>query len=247
MVIEDFNNFASAEDDSLQSLYAIMDGHSGSSASAYVAGQLPLTLAQCVPWIQLQRDPALAMQQACQIVDNGLLRRLQRDDSHCGTTATTVLLRDSEIVVSWVGHTMAVLYSSRGSGLGGLLDEPLITSHLPTGSEKERIEGQGGIVANIGGINRVQSRLCISRSFGDAAIKQYVPADPQTHRHIINRKERFLVIGSDAFWSAVHTPQVGKLLAEYERKGYDLMDISDALIRQARERTKLDDLTGKND
>ena len=238
VIIDDLNVHADARHLPFQSFYAIFDGHGGNSVSAYVADHLPLSIIATASK-QQNDDLTTAIKTAYRNVDSAVLKTLRRDKHKGGSTALTVILRERELITAWVGHSRAVLYQTRGEGQGGLIAFPLTEPHLPVGSERQRIEQAGGFVSKMGGKDRVQGRLVVSRAFGNPSIKPWVPAIPGTQRLTLNGTERFLVLGSDSFWDHLKTDEVGAFIAEYERKGENV-----ELIKMSVARSNRDDVTG---
>ncbi|KAK8947897.1 putative protein phosphatase 2C 14 [Platanthera guangdongensis] len=111
-----------------------------------------------------------------------------------GACAATVLLKNGEMLVSNVGDRRIVM-SRKG------LAEALTTDHRP-GREDERIrmENLGGYVNFHSGIWRVQDSLAISRSLGDANMKEWIVSEPETKRIPLTQECEFLIMASDGLW-----------------------------------------------
>ena len=62
---------------------------------------------------------------------------------------------------------------------------------------------QGGFVVNNRGTWRVQGSLAVSRGIGDAHLKQWVVADPDTRTLLVDPQCEFLVLASDGLWDKV--------------------------------------------
>ncbi|CAN0896293.1 Probable protein phosphatase 2C 14 [Linum grandiflorum] len=123
-----------------------------------------------------------------QFLDQGLLS---------GACCVTALIKGDEVVVSNVGDCRAVLCR------GGVA-EALTTDHrAEREDERERIENQGGYVEIHRGTWRVHGILSVSRSIGDAHLKAWVSAEPDTKILQLKPDMEFLVLASDGLWEVV--------------------------------------------
>lgn len=62
---------------------------------------------------------------------------------------------------------------------------------------------QGGYVDLCNGIWRVQGSLAVTRAIGDAHLKQWVIAEPETREIRIEPRHEFLILASDGLWETV--------------------------------------------
>lgn len=114
-----------------------------------------------------------------------------------GACCVTALIQNREMVVSNLGDCRAVLCR------GGVA-EALTTDHRAgRDDERERIENQGGYVEFYRGAWRVHGILAISRSIGDAHLKKWVVAEPETRVLDLEQDMEFLVLASDGLWDVV--------------------------------------------
>jgi len=118
---------------------------------------------------------------------------------HCGTTATAVVIGRDEVTVVHVGDTRAV--AARAPDAEPM---PLCRDHRPgQEDESDRITESGGLVLRVGGADRVNGVLAVSRSLGhDGDIGKHVIPTPEINCHDLDELG-FLVIASDGLWDAV--------------------------------------------
>lgn len=114
-----------------------------------------------------------------------------------GTCCVTALIEGQEIIVSNLGDCRAVL--SR-HGVAEALTKDHRASEL---TERQRIEDMGGYVEMHRGAWRVHGILTVSRSIGDAHLKQWVVAEPETTVVQLTPDMEFLVMASDGLWEQV--------------------------------------------
>lgn len=62
---------------------------------------------------------------------------------------------------------------------------------------------QGGYVDLCNGVWRVQGSLAVTRGIGDAHLKQWVIAEPETRSFPIEPRHEFLILASDGLWETV--------------------------------------------
>nr|GMD26444.1 probable protein phosphatase 2C 14 [Ipomoea batatas] len=118
-----------------------------------------------------------------------------------GTCCVTALIEGEEIVVSNLGDCRAVLCRS------GVAE--VLTRDHRAGQEDERrrIEDKGGYVEIHRGAWRVHGVLSVSRSIGDAHLKDWVVAEPDTKRMCLTADMQYLVLASDGLWDKVENQE----------------------------------------
>ncbi|XP_020259165.1 LOW QUALITY PROTEIN: probable protein phosphatase 2C 77 [Asparagus officinalis] len=116
-----------------------------------------------------------------------------------GACAATILLKDGELHIANVGDCKVVMSRNKEA-------KTLTVSHNPgTENERNRIESLGGYVSCRNGTWRVQDSLAISRSIGDANLKEWIISEPETTSLNLTSDCEFLVLASDGLWDKVPT------------------------------------------
>ena len=63
--------------------------------------------------------------------------------------------------------------------------------------------------------NRVNGMLGVSRAFGDKALKQWVPADPEVATVPLSPGDDFLVLACDGLWDVADNETVAELVKKH--------------------------------
>lgn len=118
--------------------------------------------------------------------------------------------------------------------------------------EQKRIEASQGFVLR----GRVLGILAVSRSFGDHALKQFVPALPNYRQDKLVAEDRFLIIACDGVWDVMTDQEavdfVNKRIDEALAAGestpetpYQMFEsqVARALVNEALERQSTDNIT----
>jgi serine/threonine protein phosphatase PrpC len=118
--------------------------------------------------------------------------------------------------------------------------------------EQKRIEASQGFVLR----GRVLGILAVSRSFGDHALKQFVPALPFYRKDRLVSDDRFLIVACDGVWDVMTDQEavdfVDKRIDEALAAGESMPDnpfrnfelsVAQALVDEALERQSKDNIT----
>jgi protein phosphatase PTC1 len=118
--------------------------------------------------------------------------------------------------------------------------------------EQKRIEASQGFVLR----GRVLGILAVSRSFGDHALKQFVPALPFYRKYRLVPDDRFLIVACDGVWDVMTDQEavdfVGKRIDEALSAGESTpstpfrnfeVSVAQALVDEALERQSKDNIT----
>ncbi|OEL29874.1 putative protein phosphatase 2C 32 [Dichanthelium oligosanthes] len=159
-------------------LFGVFDGHGGKNAAEFAAENMPKFMAE-----ELKKVNGGEIEGA---VKRGYLKTdeefLKRDESG-GACCVTAVLQKGGLVVSNAGDCRAVL-SRAGKA------EALTSDHRASREdEKERIENLGS--------------LAVSRGIGDAHLKQWIVADPDTRTLLVDQQCEFLILASDGLWDKI--------------------------------------------
>ncbi|KAJ4909800.1 putative protein phosphatase 2C 14 [Raphanus sativus] len=172
------------------SFFGVYDGHGGGKAADFVAENLHKHVLEMVKDC---KDKGEAFKAAYLRTDRDFLE----EGVVSGACCVTALIQNREMIVSNLGDCRAVLCR------GGVA-EALTTDHRAgRDDERERIENQGGYVEFHRGAWRVHGILAISRSIGDAHLKKWVVAEPETRIFDLEQDMEFLVLASDGLWDVV--------------------------------------------
>lgn len=187
-------NFAAAGSNG--ALFAVFDGHAGTSTSKFAKSQLQKIVSR---HYDANKEDA-GMTEVFHDLDRELLASNSNETS--GSTAVTVLVTEREVICAHVGDSRAVL--CRGGVCVSLTDD-----HKPENeAEMARIHAAGGKVEN----NRVNGQLAMSRAIGDFSYKradhlphhkQLVTCVPDVKREVLQGNEEFLVVACDGIFDVL--------------------------------------------
>ncbi|CAF1903414.1 hypothetical protein Bca4012_049594 [Brassica carinata] len=172
------------------SFFGVYDGHGGCKAADFVAENLHKNVLEMLKDCKEKEE---AFKAAYLRTDRDFLE----EGVVSGACCVTALIQNQEMIVSNLGDCRAVLCR------GGVA-EALTTDHRAgRDDERKRIENQGGYVEFHRGAWRVHGILAISRSIGDAHLKKWVVAEPETRILDLEQDMEFLVLASDGLWDVV--------------------------------------------
>ncbi|XP_019176659.1 PREDICTED: probable protein phosphatase 2C 14 isoform X1 [Ipomoea nil] len=177
--------------------FGVYDGHGGSKAAEFVAENLHsniLDMLKNSPGSSAKEDAIMAgyLKTDSEFLKKGICS---------GACCVTALVEGEEIIVSNLGDCRAVLCRS------GVAE--VLTRDHRAGQEDERrrIEDKGGYVEIHRGAWRVHGVLSVSRSIGDAHLKDWVVAEPDTKRMCLTADMQYLVLASDGLWDKVENQE----------------------------------------
>ncbi|ONK57751.1 uncharacterized protein A4U43_C09F3720 [Asparagus officinalis] len=187
-VISDING------DSKQAFFGVFDGHGGRAAVDFVSENLGENIIRAIDRLEEGEDKLeMAMRSGYLTTDREFLSQ----GVNSGACAATVLLKDGELHIANVGDCKVVMSRNKEA-------KTLTVSHNPgTENERNRIESLGGYVSCRNGTWRVQDSLAISRSIGDANLKEWIISEPETRSVNLTPDCEFLVLASDGLWDKV--------------------------------------------
>lgn len=123
------------------SLFGVFDGHAGSKCSHELVNIFPNAISRAVLASIESRDsfePHIAL--ACKKIDQEMCTLLRRNDDESGSTALFALIDSSQIQVSGVGDSCAVLSRK------GISCQVSKTHRLSNEEERQRVKASGGII-----------------------------------------------------------------------------------------------------
>ncbi|TYJ97293.1 putative protein phosphatase 2C 25 [Cucumis melo var. makuwa] len=179
---------------SKEAFFGVFDGHGGVKAAEFAANNLEKNVLNEIERMgDNETDFKQAIKHGYLTTDSDFLKEDQRGGSCC----VTALIKKGNLVISNAGDCRAVL-SSQG------VAEAITSDHRPSREdERHRIESTGGYVDLCNGIWRVQGSLAVTRGIGDAHLKQWVIAEPETRAIRIEPRHEFLILASDGLWETV--------------------------------------------
>lgn len=177
-----------------QAIFGVYDGHGGVKAAEFAAKNLDKNVVEEVGCKREESEIANAVKRGYLMTDAAFLNE---KDVKGGSCCVTALVSDGNLVVSNAGDCRAVM-SVRG------VAEALSSDHRPSrDDERKRIETTGGYVDTFHGVWRIQGSLAVSRGIGDAQLKKWVIAEPETNISRIEQDHEFLILASDGLWDKV--------------------------------------------
>ncbi|OMO81640.1 phosphatase 2C (PP2C)-like protein [Corchorus olitorius] len=186
-----------------KAFFGVYDGHGGKKAAEFVAENLHNNIFEMLKNCRGNEEKEEAVKAGYLKTDEEFLK--QKIPS--GTCCVTALIEGEDIVVSNLGDCRAVLCR------GGVA-EALTTDHkAEREDERKRIENKGGYVEFHRGAWRVHGILSVSRSIGDAHLKDWVLADPDTEIFKLTPEMEFLVLASDGLWEEVSSQEAVDIVA----------------------------------
>lgn len=234
------------------SFFGVFDGHGGDYTSSMLALLLPVYLLQAPAFAT---DLTSALQSASLALNEEILKRDTSGVDFGGSTAVTLLIRKGVAYICNIGDCRAILLTRQGV-------TALTTDHKAgLESEKQRIEDAGGMVLYVKGVPRVNGRLAVARSFGDAELKELVMPLPDVSRHVLSAEDDYIVMASDGLWDVLSNEQVASCIRYAQRvlsKSYrtahtlyyyrnhpwlSLDDLCQVLVNRAIELGSLDNVT----
>ncbi|KAI3433142.1 Protein-serine/threonine phosphatase [Psidium guajava] len=173
--------------------FGVYDGHGGRKAADYVAEHLHENILQMMVNAETSSDKEAAIKAGYLKTDQEFITQ----GLSSGACCVTALIQGQEIAISNLGDCRAVLCR------GGVAEALTKDHRADKEDEKQRIEDMGGFVEMHRGSWRVHGILSVSRSIGDAHLKQWVMAEPDTRVLHLAVDMEFLVLASDGLWEEV--------------------------------------------
>ncbi|XP_010415374.1 PREDICTED: probable protein phosphatase 2C 14 [Camelina sativa] len=179
---------------SKKGFFGVYDGHGGGKAAEFVAENLHKHVLEMMKKNCKEKDEKVEAFKAAYLRTD---RDFLEQGVVSGACCVTALIQDQEMIVSNLGDCRAVLCRAG-------VAEALTADHKAgRDDEKLRIESQGGYVDLHRGAWRVNGTLAVSRSIGDANLKKWVIAEPETRILKLEQDMEFLVLASDGLWDVV--------------------------------------------
>jgi len=190
--------------------FAVFDGHGGREVAEYLKMHLGENLAREVA-SKKHKSMDDAFNAAFLVTDIKCQTALR--DCAAGSTAVACLVR-------MVGQKRYVFTANCGDARAVLCRngaaERLSLDHKASDPEEvARIEKAGGFVLR----KRVLGVLAVARSFGDFALKKFVPCTPYTSTKRLDSTCTFIIIACDGVWDVMTDEEAVALVREYVGSG----------------------------
>jgi len=180
--------------------FAIYDGHGGSEVSKYLKANLPQY------YIDKRIKYPLSKRYVMNVY-NHIQKSLYRYkfSQYSGSTGLVAILfkqnRNFYLNIMNTGDCRCILCRDNFA-------LPLTKDHKPHWpEEKHRIEQLGGKIIFDGFDWRISS-LSVSRAFGDLDSVPYVTHKPDIFRYMLDKKDKFIVMGCDGLWDVLKNDEV---------------------------------------
>eukprot|EP00698_Gefionella_okellyi_P008344 TRINITY_DN2066_c0_g6_i1.p1 TRINITY_DN2066_c0_g6~~TRINITY_DN2066_c0_g6_i1.p1 ORF type:complete len:313 (+),score=59.90 TRINITY_DN2066_c0_g6_i1:730-1668(+) len=185
------------------SIFAVYDGHGGSSCATFLAQHLHKELRRAITFYYSSdavdlRGALHLVQLVFQQVDEAWLRKAipARDDS--GSTATVCIVdhMNHQALIAWTGDSDAMICTGSSARR--------VTRPHTAAAEEARLTAAGLVIMQ----NRVMPLgLAVSRAFGDYQIKKVklggVICDPEVEIVSFDPQHDAIVLASDGLWDVV--------------------------------------------
>ncbi|KAL3339363.1 hypothetical protein AABB24_028137 [Solanum stoloniferum] len=186
-----------------RSFFGIYDGHGGRMAAQFVADNLHSYIFE-----MLDNGSTMTREKAIEAAYIKTDHQFLKQGVGSGACCVTALIEGKEIIISNLGDCRAVLCRNG-------VAEALTRDHrAEREDERKRIEDKGGYVELHKGGWRVHGVLTVSRSIGDAHLKDWVPAEPDIKTLILTPDMEYLVLASDGLWDQVGNQEAIDLIMQ---------------------------------
>ncbi|KAL6547415.1 hypothetical protein OROMI_023136 [Orobanche minor] len=176
-----------------KAFFGVYDGHGGSKAAEFVVANLHRNIFERLANSSTNKEKEEGVREGYLKTDEEFLKK----GFGSGVCCLTALIEGRDLIVSNLGDCRAVLCRDG-------IAEAITTDHNPgLEDERRRIEENGGYVEFHRGSWRVHGTLAVSRSIGDAHLKDWVIPEPDTKIIHLTPDMEYLVLASDGLWQEV--------------------------------------------
>ncbi|XP_059308444.1 probable protein phosphatase 2C 14 [Lycium ferocissimum] len=200
--MEDTHNIISTSHPK-RGFFGVYDGHGGRKAAEFVAENLHSYVFE-----MLDNGSSMTKEKAIEAAYIKIDQHFLKQGVGSGACCVTALIEGKEIIVSNVGDCRAVLCRS------GVAEAVTRDHRAEREDERKRIEDKGGYVEFHKGGWRVHGVLSVSRSIGDAHLKDWVSAQPDTNTLTLTPDMEYLVLASDGLWDQVSNQEAMDLIMQ---------------------------------
>ncbi|XP_047308846.1 probable protein phosphatase 2C 14 [Impatiens glandulifera] len=177
----------------IKNFFGVYDGHGGRKAVDFAAENLHRNIMDRLDNCEGNESKEGAVKAGYLKTDEDFLKQ----GLGSGVCCVTALIEDDKLVISNVGDCRAVL------SINGIAEAVTKDHRAGDEDERKRIEDKGGYLVFHKGAWRVHGILAVSRSIGDAHLKDWVIAEPDTKTLALTPQKDYLILGSDGLWEEV--------------------------------------------
>lgn len=210
------------------SFFGVFDGHG--TLGDKIADLLQKEL---VRRVLLSKEPGRSLEKS--FADMQEMFNNLPDAKKAGAAAVVALLEDKKLTLAHVGDSRAIVVR-HGNVIHATVD------HKPADlREKERIEKQGGYVANGRAVDPVhQVSYGLARSMGDVDAQKYaLTAHPDIAESFVLQKNDVFILATDGVWDVFSNEEV----ANFIEADTTAQEIAQSVVDEARARKSMDDIT----
>lgn len=201
-------------------IFAIFDGHGGSSVSEYLRINFIRVFVNNENWDLYNESEDVffikkALNETCLEIDKDILNDVDLFSNECGSTGIICVMTPTHIICANVGDSRSIILTE--TKICKLSDD-----HKPNNEfEKGRIESAGGYVRN----NRVCGNLALSRAFGDGNYKKggendkthRIIAHPDIEIYVRSKEDKYLILACDGIWDVFTNENLNDAINTFER------------------------------
>ncbi|KAL8142424.1 hypothetical protein V2J09_015456 [Rumex salicifolius] len=202
--------------------FGVYDGHGGRKAAEFVSENLHTNMLDRLVICTKKETKIEAVKAGYLKTDKDFLEL----DVGSGACCVTAVIEENEMIISNLGDCRAVLCRGR-------LAEALTKDHTAEQiDERKRIEDKGGYVEVHRGGWRVHGLLSVSRSIGDAHLKSWVVAEPDTLVLNLDSDMDFIVLASDGLWGKVGNQEAVDVVLRSGSTGKKSLGLAEELCKE---------------
>lgn len=209
-IIDKFQN------DSTRGYFSLFDGHGGGTEPIkYARDRLPEIFSKFLK--ETNHNVEKSIIYSLQKLDDEL--KIYSEIENCGSTVTIIYTYKE--YDTYQSNKQIIYCANLGDSKSILITNEqekekrykVLTSEHKCNNESEakRIRDAGGIVFN----GRLFGQLILSRALGDFSMKSHgLISTPSIHKHIVNEKDKFIIIASDGVWDQISEDEIVDICLE---------------------------------
>ena len=227
-------------------LYAVFDGHGGSSVSEYLFknfGNYFTPKSRINPITNEKKKYQKHIVDSYKHIQTKLKNEFKTLVSNTGAAACTILHfkknKKNMLYVNNLGDCRAVLCNKFNIAI------PLSKDHKPFNYEETvRIHKLGGKIIHEEGDDPRIEGLSVSRAFGDLDTKPYVSHIPEIFRYELDKRDKFIILGCDGLWDVFENQQAANFILHLlNNKNKKKVNFAEELGKEAIKRGSTDNVS----